>query len=71
MFATDCSQLVKIVSKPEEWPAFESYLEDIKILKTSFLSSKIIHVSRTKNLQADSLARNAKKQQSFVVHMNA
>ena len=29
-FATDCSQLVKMVSKPEEWQAFASYLEDIK-----------------------------------------
>nr|VDD30508.1 unnamed protein product [Brassica oleracea] len=27
-FATDCSQLVKMVSEPEEWPAFASYLED-------------------------------------------
>ena len=24
-FATDCSQLVKIISEPEEWPAFASY----------------------------------------------
>ena len=32
-FATDCSQLVKMVSEPEEWPAFASYLEDVKIPK--------------------------------------
>ena len=70
-FATDCSQLVKMVSKPEEWPAFESYLEDIKILKTSFLSPEIIHVFQTENLQADSLACSARKQPSFVVHMDA
>ena len=25
-FVTDCSQVVKMVSEPEEWPAFESYL---------------------------------------------
>ena len=31
-FATDCSQTVKMVSEPEEWPIFASYLEDIKIL---------------------------------------
>ena len=31
-FAADCSQLVKMVSEPEEWPAFESYLEDISLL---------------------------------------
>ena len=70
-FATDCSQLVKMVSEPEELPAFESYLEDIKLLQRSFLNSDIVHVSRTENLQADSLAHSARKQPSFVVHMNA
>ena len=56
-FATDFSQLVKMVSEPEEWPAFASYLEDITILKRSFNSSEIIHISRTHNSKADSLAR--------------
>ena len=70
-FATDCSQLVKMVSEPEEWPAFESYLHDIKLLKTCFTSSTIIHVPRTENQKVDSLARCARKQSSFVVHMDA
>ena len=70
-FATDCSQLVKMVSEPEECPAFESYLQDIKLLRRSFLNSDIVHVSRTENLRADSLARSARKQMSFVVHMKA
>ena len=70
-FATDCSQLVKMVSEPEDWPAFESYRHDIKLLKTRFTSSEIIHVPRTKNQKADRLARCARKQSSFVVHMDA
>ena len=70
-FATDCSQLVKMVSEPEEWPAFESYLEDIKLLRRSFINSDVVHVPRTENLRADSLARSARKQPSFVVHMDA
>jgi len=70
-FATDCSQLVKMVSEPEELPAFEAYLEDLKILKDSFHSSQIIHISRTQNKKADSLARGARRQLSFVVHMDA
>ena len=70
-FATDCSQLVKMVSEPEEWPAFGSYLEDIKLLRRSFFNSDIVHVPRTENLRADSLARSARKQPSFVVHMDA
>ena len=70
-FATDYSQLVKMVSEPEEWSAYESYLEDIKLLKESFLNADIVHVTRTANLRADSLARSARKQPSFVVHMDA
>ena len=70
-FATDCSQLVKMVSEPEEWPAFESYLKDIIVLQRSFYNSEIVHVPRTENKRADSLARSARKQPSFVVHMDA
>ena len=58
-------------SEPEEWPAFERYLEDIKLLKRSFLNSDIVHVPRTENLRAHSLARSARKQPPFVVHMDA
>ena len=70
-FAMDCSQLVKMVSEPEEWPVFESYMHDIKLLKTCFTSSEIINVLRTENQKADSLTRCAKKQSSFVVQMDA
>ena len=63
--------LVKMVSEPEKWPVFEAYLEDLKILKDSFSSSQIIHISRTQNKKADSLARSARRQSSFVVHMDA
>ena len=70
-FATDCLQLVKMVSEPEEWPAFESYLEDIRLLKRSFHNSDIVQVPWTENLRANSLARSARKQTSFVVHMDA
>ena len=70
-FATDCSQLVKMVSEPEEWPAFANYLEDIKILKEIFTNSEIVYVPRTQNSNADGLARSARKQASFVVHMDS
>ena len=67
-FTTDCSQLVKMVSEPEKRSAFVNYLEDIKALKESFLSSEIIHVPRTHNSMADNLARSVRKQPSFAVH---
>ncbi|XP_056842907.1 uncharacterized protein LOC130495523 [Raphanus sativus] len=54
----------------EEWPAFASYLEDIRSLKRSFHSSEIIHISRTKNKKADGLARGVRQQMSFTVHMD-
>ena len=70
-FATDCSQLVKMVSEPEEWSTVDSYMEDINLLKRSFVNSEIIHVPQTENLKEDSLAHSARKQPSFVVHMDA
>ena len=70
-FATDCSQVVKMVSEPDELTAFANNLEDIKTLRESFLTSEIIHVPRTQNLRADSLACSVRKQLSFVVHMDA
>ena len=69
-FATDCSQLVKMVSEPEVWPAFVSYLKDIKILRESFLQSEIVHVPRAQNTKADSLARSVRIRPSFVVHID-
>nr|VDD61606.1 unnamed protein product [Brassica oleracea] len=47
-----------------------TYLEDIKLLRRSFLNSEIIHVPRTANLKVDSLAHSARKQPSFVIHMD-
>ena len=61
IFTTNCSQLVKMVLKPEKWPAFTSYLEDIKNLKRKFNNSDIIHVPQTHNSRADSLSRSARK----------
>ncbi|CDY20825.1 BnaC07g06740D [Brassica napus] len=40
-------------------------------LKRSFNSSEIIHIPRTHNSRAGSLARSARKQRYFVVHMDA
>lgn len=68
---TYCSQLMKMVSEPEECPVFSSYLEDIKTLRENFINSEIIHVQQKLNTKADKLARSARLQSSFVVHMDA
>ena len=70
-FATNYSQLVKMVSETEELSAFASYLEDIKVLKKSFHNSELIHVPWTQNSRVDSLARSKRKQSSIVIHMDA
>ena len=36
VFATDCSQLVKMVSTPDEWPAFSTHIEEFNRSKTFF-----------------------------------
>ena len=69
-FTTDCFQLVKMVSESEEWPVFRNYLEDIRTLQGSFISSEIIHVRRMKNLRTDNLVHSARKQSSFVIYMD-
>ncbi|XP_010502410.1 PREDICTED: uncharacterized protein LOC104779711 [Camelina sativa] len=59
-FLTDCSDLVKMVSSPIDWPAFATYLDDIRIDKEEFSSFSLIYVSRNANVRADSLARQAR-----------
>jgi len=60
-----------MVSEPEKWHAFASYLENIKILKRSFNHSKLILIPKTHNKKADSLAQSARQQLLFNVHMDA
>ncbi|KAL0784953.1 hypothetical protein Bca101_001198 [Brassica carinata] len=48
-----------------------SYQEDIKLLRRSFTNSDIVHVPRAENIRPDRLVHSARKQPSFVVHMDA
>ena len=43
----------------------------IKVLKRKFNSLELIHVPRTHSSRAESVARSARKQSSFVIHMDA
>ncbi|XP_010480729.1 PREDICTED: uncharacterized protein LOC104759515 [Camelina sativa] len=49
VFLTDCSDLVKMVSSPSEWPAFKTYLDEIEADKEEFLSFSLVQVPRTQN----------------------
>ncbi|KAG7552416.1 Longin-like domain superfamily [Arabidopsis thaliana x Arabidopsis arenosa] len=57
-FFTDCSDLVKMVSSPTEWPAFSVYLEEFQSDKKEFSSFSLSLISRRANVKADNLARN-------------
>lgn len=70
MFAMDCSQLVKMVTEPEEWHAFATYLEEIQWIQESFVTFEFTHVPRTKNIRADSLARGARNQLAHFIFID-
>ncbi|CAA7034401.1 unnamed protein product [Microthlaspi erraticum] len=57
VFQTDCSDVVKMVSKPEEWPAFSTLFDEVDRCKRRFTSFNIMHIPRTNNTKADKLAR--------------
>ncbi|CAG7892400.1 unnamed protein product [Brassica rapa] len=67
IFATDYSQLMKMVSDPEKLYAFKTYLEDIHILKKRF---SYLEISRTQKTRMDSLVRIAMNQSSYIVYMD-
>ncbi|KAG7568025.1 Ribonuclease H domain [Arabidopsis thaliana x Arabidopsis arenosa] len=56
-FLTDCSDLVKMVSSPTEWPAFSVYLEEFQSDKEEFSSFSLSLISRNANVKADHLAQ--------------
>lgn len=67
IFATNCSQLVKMVSEPEEWSTFIVYLEEFQKLKNGYVAFQLKHIPRTHNLFSCTCARN---HYVYFSHMN-
>lgn len=59
-FESDCQQLVHIVQQRKQWPALGPELDDIDALRSSFLNFSIKFISRTANVRADGLAKDAR-----------
>ncbi|CAA7036811.1 unnamed protein product [Microthlaspi erraticum] len=59
VFETDCSDVVKMVSKREEWPAFAILLDEVDRCKMGFTSFSIVHIPMTNNTKADKMICNA------------
>ncbi|CAA7037479.1 unnamed protein product [Microthlaspi erraticum] len=70
-FQTDCAQLVKMVSEPAEWPAFEILLEEMEKCRKMFQAFSITHIPRKKNTKADRLTQSARDQPHDVYNINS
>ncbi|CAA7049767.1 unnamed protein product [Microthlaspi erraticum] len=70
-FQTDCTDLVKMVSTPREWPAFENLLDEVEQCKRKFQAFSLTHIPRTNNTKADKLARSARDQPYNVCYINS
>ncbi|KAF2569414.1 hypothetical protein F2Q68_00024776 [Brassica cretica] len=57
---TDCSDLVEMLDNHADWPAFASELVSFRLLKDGFSDFSISRIPRTRNLRADSLAKEAR-----------
>ncbi|KAL0836184.1 hypothetical protein Bca101_088073 [Brassica carinata] len=71
VFATDCFQLVKIVSTPEEWPAFSTHMEEFSRNKTFFPDFRIRHIPRAQNTLTDKLAHCARSSPSAMLYVDS
>ncbi|XP_010445465.1 PREDICTED: uncharacterized protein LOC104728135 [Camelina sativa] len=70
VFLTDCSDLVKMMFSPSEWPAFTPYLDDSQADKEEFTSFSLVYVPRSQNGKADNLARRARTVPHLVTYVN-
>ena len=71
VFATDCSQLVKMVSISKEWPPFSTHLEEFNRIKTFFPDFRIRHIPRAQNILADKLSCGARSSPSTMFYVDS
>jgi len=69
-FFTDCSDLVKMVSSPTEWPTFSVYLEELQNNREEFTNFSLSLISRSANVNTDKLARKIRTESHHVTYVN-
>jgi len=69
-FFIDCSDLVKMVSSPTEWPAFSAYLEEFQSDNEEFISFSLSLISRNANVKAEYLARKIRTESLHITYVN-
>lgn len=67
MFAIDCSQLVKMVPTPIEFPAFTTHMEEFSRCKEYFQNFAIQQIPKAQNTMDDMLARSVRSLSSAMV----
>ncbi|KAF2580863.1 hypothetical protein F2Q68_00003515 [Brassica cretica] len=63
-FESDCQQLINIINSSKQWPALEPQLDVIESLRATFTSFTFSLISRSLNIRADSLAKEARLRDS-------
>ena len=71
VFATDYSQLVKMVSISEGWPAFSTHMEEFRHSKCFFPDFRIRHIPRAQNTLADRRARGVKSSPTAMLYVDS
>ncbi|CAA7030345.1 unnamed protein product [Microthlaspi erraticum] len=71
VFETDCTDVAKMVSNPNEWSVFAILLEEIDKCMKIFTACSIHYIPRTDNKKADRLAQSARNRPTKLYYINS
>lgn len=69
-FETDCTDLVDMVTNPEDWPAFVRETDLFRSLQEGFEDVRVSHIPRDRNGRADALAKEARNRGYTFTHID-
>lgn len=69
-FATDSSELLKMVSTPADWSAFSTLTKDLVKINNLFSFSSLSWISRNLITKVDKLSRSAGLYVQLIMHVN-
>lgn len=69
-FATDSTELIKMLASPTEWSAFATHLEEFSRSKASFTRFTLSSIPRSLNTKADKLVQSVSTLQYDTIYVN-
>ena len=69
-FETDCSDLVDMITNPEDWPTFTTEIDMLQRLQDDFEDVSLSHIPQSKNGCADALAKKARTRGYIFSHID-